>query len=67
MKFEGTRKSAGDHDVNVYIVALGRQELILLKALVDSALRYTPRVLETTSTCGRLRNFAKTLDEIIKA
>lgn len=67
MKFEGTRKSSGDHDVNVYIIALGREELKLLRAMSVGALNHTPRVLETMPTCGRLRNFVKTMDEILKS
>jgi hypothetical protein len=66
MKLEGMRKSKADNDVDIYILSLGLQELKLLRAIVDSALQYTPRVVETTQTCGRLRNFAKILQRILK-
>ena len=65
MKYEGTRKSSHDNDVNVYIISLGLQELKLLRAIVFKAFLHTHRVLETTATCGRLRNFKKTLDSIL--
>jgi hypothetical protein len=66
MRLEGIRKSKQDNDVDVYQIVLNLDELKLLRALVQSAIKYTPKVLETTATCGRLRNFIRTLDDIIK-
>jgi hypothetical protein len=66
MRLEGIRKSKQDNDVDVYQIVLNLEEIKLLKALVQSAIKYTPKILETTRTCGRLRNFLKTLDGILK-
>jgi hypothetical protein len=44
---------------------MGLDELILFRALVDKALRYMPRINETTQALGRLRNFMKTTDQIL--
>jgi len=65
MRFEGTKKSKTDNDVDVYSIVMNRQEVHLMRALAQSALIYTPRVTETTQVCGRLRNFVRTLDKIL--
>ena len=65
MRYEGNRKSSKDPDIDVYIYSMGLDELILFKALVDKALHYTPKIIETMQTLGRLRNFNKTIDEIL--
>lgn len=65
MRYEGDRKSSKDPDIKIYSFSMGLDELILFRALADKALRYMPRINETTQTLGRLRNFMKTTDTIL--
>jgi len=65
MRFEGTRKSKTDNEIDVYSIAMNRQEVHLMRAIAQSALTYTPKVIETTQIRGRLRNFVRTLDKIL--
>ncbi len=68
MKFEGTRPSAADKDVDVYTFSVGQEELRLLHAVVRNFYRLLPGGLqEVSSTKSRARNMStvmsKTLSE----
>jgi endonuclease IV len=66
MRLIGTKKSSRDADIEVYVISLGIEEVKLLYAMVEKSFRYTPKILETTATCGRLRDFMRELNIIIK-
>lgn len=66
MKYEGTRKSSKDKDIDVYIISLGLKEVELFLGLVKITRQYIPKILETNPTRGRLKNFQITLDEILR-
>jgi len=65
MKYEGTRKSSGDKDIDVHLISLGLKEIELLRGMVIMARQYTPKILETTPMRGRLKNFQMVLDKIL--
>lgn len=66
MRYEGNRKSSNDKDVDVYLISLGLKELELLYGIIKNTRRYIPLTLEMMPTRGRLRNFQKTIEEIIE-
>ncbi len=64
MKYNGSRTTNGHGQPTVYTFTIGKEELALLKAIVSSAKKYTPKMVETENTCNRLRNFMKVLNDI---
>ena len=65
MKYEGTRKSSGDKDIDVHLISLGLKEVELLRGMIITARQYVPKILETMPTRGRLKNFQIVLDKIL--
>jgi len=59
MKYEGTRPSGVDKDIDVYIFSLGKQELELLHAICDRTARYMPMTTETQIAVHRLKTITK--------
>ena len=67
MKYIEKRKSRIDPQVPVYVFSVGIEEVKLLHALAKSARQYTPDIFETTMVRGRLREFCKTLAEMMRS
>lgn len=65
MRYEGKRNSKQDDQHEVFTFSIDKEELQLMLAMVSSALKYTPRVVDTIPTRGRLQNFRKVLGSIL--
>jgi hypothetical protein len=66
MKYLGSRigKSHGQPLIHDFVI--GTEELELLHAILSSAVRYTPKVTETTSVCGRLKNMRVVTNDALR-
>lgn len=56
MKYLGTKPWGQDKDIKIPIFAINRDELKILKSLLQKAQDHTPRVLETIPVLGKIRN-----------
>lgn len=66
MKYEGTRPSGRDKDIEVRIFSVGKAELNILLGLVSTANKNTPDIPETHDYKSRLQQMAKILLGVIK-
>lgn len=64
MKFEGTRKSGVDKDVDVYTFTVGREEMRTLKVILSHYYQQIPKTIDTMQFTGRIRNMRKVLENI---
>lgn len=61
MRYEGTRPSGKDKNIDVRIFSVGKAELNILYGLVSTANQNTPMTPESHDYKSRLRNMAKIL------
>ena len=65
MRYEGTRPSKVDSDINVHVFGMGIEEVKLFHAILEVQLRNIPFSTETTVMRGRLRNMKNTLQRML--
>ena len=65
MRFEGTRPSGKDKDIPVYIFSMGKEEMKLILEGTKRMLMWTPQVLETMPTRGRMNNIRKVINDVL--
>ena len=63
MKYVRERNSINGKGVNQLWFLLGKQEVEILKALVEKALRYMPTTFETSTALQRLRNIRNSMEK----
>lgn len=61
MKF--IKEELSGQDRTRYMFAIGKEEAIILNALLVKAIHYMPRVIETQTTEARMRNMEKEIRE----
>lgn len=66
MKYDGTRKSGVDPDVDIAVFSCGKEELRLLVDLTHEAWLSSPKTFETMQFRSRLRNLAGGFREGLK-
>lgn len=65
MRYEGTRKSKADPDKDVYVFAVGIEELKALKEILKDVLHRTPETFTTSPMFHRWRNMFKRINEML--
>lgn len=65
MRYEGTRPSNIDKDKDVYVLALGIEELKVMHQVISDVLERTPRIFETSVFRNRLINMNKRVIEAL--
>lgn len=58
------KKTAGN-GATVYCVWLNREEAEIMKSLVASSMRHTPKTIETTMVVGRMKNLLRVFTHIL--
>ena len=61
MRFEGTRPSGVDKQVDVFIFTIGKEERRLLHEVVAEAYRKMPKITETQIPRARLKQMERAL------
>lgn len=64
MKYEGQRPSGVDKDIPLFIIAIGKQELDVLRKAVIHIKDQTPKITETQIFRARLSTILKQLTEV---
>lgn len=66
MRYEGTRPSGKDKDIEVYKFVMGRDEARAVRDIVFMAKMQTPITMETASFRNRLANIVRGFDEALR-
>ena len=66
MRFEGKRPSGVDKDVDVYIFAIGIQEMRTLSGILEHTKKNTVRTMETQTFKSRVTNMLKCINNEIR-
>jgi len=64
MKFEGVKSTGADKDIDVYLFTMRKDEIALLRAILEQTMKYIPKITETTIVRGRAGNMLKVMDKV---
>ena len=62
MRFEGTRPSGADKEVDVYIFTIGKQEMQVLSGILEHVHKETPATIETMQFRHRVQNMVQRIN-----
>ena len=63
MKYEGTKKSGADKDVDVFMFTMGSLEARLVRDLLQSFINKNKNIFEVSPAINRARNIVKSINE----